>query len=389
MNSKIFKSKPFIIGAVVVIIGGIYYWRQDSASKGVAVQYKTVTVEKGTLTTSISGSGNVMVDNIANVDPTISGTVANLAVKVGDSVKKGQLLFNIVNDQLRVDSSKAYSSYLQSLKALDSAKNDKRQAKEDYEDRTSGADEKIILKEKIDIADQAIGIAQQNVNVSLADYQNKKADAAERQVLSPIDGTVNAVNVKNGDDLAKVSSSSSRQAPVIVGDLTTLKAYVQVNEVDIPNISIGQKATLKFTAIDGLNISGKVEKVDSLGTVTQGVVTYNVTIGFDTLDPRLRPEMSVSASIITGVKQDVMLVPNSAVKSQGNKFYVEILNGSSQAPTRKNVEIGSSNNMDTEIVNGISVGDKVVTQTIDPSAKATTTGGQGGGGFRVPGLGGH
>lgn len=388
MNVKIFKNKFFVIGAIV-IIGGGYYWYQKSNSATVPMQYRTAVAEKGTLSTSVSGSGNVTVDKIANVDPTISGTVANLAVEVGDNVKKGQFLFNIVNAQLSVDSAKGYASYLSSLKALDSAKNDKRQAKEDYED-ASGSDKRNIAKKKIDIAEQAIVIASENVKVSLADYQNKKADARERNVVSPIDGTVNAVNVKNGDDLAKVSSSSSRQAPVIVGDLSTLKAYVQVNEVDIPNISIGQKAMLKFTAIDGLTISGKVEKMDSLGTVTQGVVTYNVTIGFDTLDSRLRPEMSVSASIITGVKQDALIVPNSAVKSQGNNYYVEILNDGDSVPVQKTVEVGAVNNTDTEIVSGISVGDKVVTQTIDPSAKAATTaGGQGGGGFRVPGLGGR
>lgn len=385
MKSKIFRSKITLIAVLLVIIGGGYYWRQKSNSASTALQYKTATAETGTLTTSISASGNVTVDKVANVDPTISGTVANLAVKVGDSVKKGQLLFNIVNDQLSVDSARAYSSYLQSQKSLASAKIDLKQAKLDYEDG-SGADERAILKRKIDTAEQAVAIAEENVKVSLADLQNKRSDAAERRVLSPIDGTVNAVNVKNGDDLAKVSSNSNRQAPVIVGDLSTLKAYVQVNEVDIPNMSIGQKATLKFVAIDGLAISGKVEKMDSLGTITQGVVTYNVTIGFDELDPRVRPEMSVSASIITGEKENVVMIPNSAVKSQGNKYYVEILNGKGGTPIRKNVEIGAANNTDTEIVSGVSAGDKVVTQTINPNAPTTAVGGQGGGGFRVPGL---
>ncbi|TAK96214.1 efflux RND transporter periplasmic adaptor subunit [Patescibacteria group bacterium] len=380
-------KKTILIVGVLVVLGGGYYGRQKSSSNSTVVQYKTATVEKGMLTTSVSGSGNVVVDQISNVDPTISGTVTNLAVKVGDAVKRGQLLFTIDNDQLSVDLARSYASLLQSQQSVESARANRKQAELDYDD-ASGEDKRVILKKKITAADIGVTAAEQSLSASRADYQKKKADANKRNVTSPINGTVNAVNIKNGDDLGKLSSNSNRQAPIIVGDLSTLKAYVQVNEVDIPNVSIGQKAMLKFTAIDGLAIAGKVEKMDALGTITQGVVTYNVTISFDTLDLRIRPAMSVSASIITGAKQGVLLVPNSAVKSQGNASYVEILNGSA-APKQVTVEIGASNNTDTEIVSGVSAGDKVVTQTIDPNAKSTTAaGGQGGSGFRVPGLGG-
>lgn len=377
------KKSIAIIG-LLVVLGGGYYWRQKSKATSSAVQYRTASAERGTLTTSVSGSGNVMVDQIANVDPTITGTVTNLSVKVGDAVKKGQLLFSIDNDQLGVDLARSHVSYVQSQQSLESALVNRKQAELDY-DTGSGADKRVILKKKIGAANIGVSAAQESLRVSVLDYQKKIADAAKRNVLAPISGTVNAVNVKNGDDLGKISSSSTRQAPIIVGDLSTLKAYVQVNEVDIPNVSIGQKVMLKFMAIDGLTISGKVEKMDSLGTVTQGVVSYNVTVGFDTLDPRVKPGMSVSASIITGIKQGVLIVPNSAVKSQGNSIYVEVLGNNGTTPQQVPVEVGASNNTDTEIIGGIAEGDKVVTQTIDPNAKATAANGQG---FRMPGLGG-
>jgi hypothetical protein len=170
-----------------------------------------------------------------------------------------------------------------------------------------------------------------------------------------------------------------------------MKAQVEVNEVDISKVSIGQKAMLTFSAIDGLSVSGKVEKMDSLGTLASGVVTYNVTIGFDTLDSRIKPEMSVSSSIITDVKQDVIIVSSSAVKTQNGDSYVQVLvNG---APQNKTVEIGSSNNTETEIVSGISAGDNVIIQTIaegtasTKSANTTSTSTNRGGGVGIPGLG--
>ena len=95
-------------------------------------------------------------------------------------------------------------------------------------------------------------------------------------------------------------------------------------------------------------------EIDTIGTVSQGVVTYNVKIGFDTQDERVKPGMSVSTDIITDVRQDVLMVPNSAIKSSS---YVEALaNGQ---PVREPVEIGLSNNTMTEIISGLNEGDKI------------------------------
>ena len=98
---KFKKSYIIAIIILVAVIGGYYYYKKSQASKN-QVQYVTQAVEKGTLTSSISASGNVIVDQSASIDPTITGTVANVAVQVGDQVKKGQLLFTIINDQLGV-----------------------------------------------------------------------------------------------------------------------------------------------------------------------------------------------------------------------------------------------------------------------------------------------
>jgi RND family efflux transporter MFP subunit len=387
----IFLKKRKYLSAVIIIalLAGGYYGYKKTHSSSTAVQYKTAVAEKGTLTTSVSGSGNVIVDTSSNIDPTITGTVSNLAVNVGDSVKKGQLLFTIDNDDLSVNVTKAHSSYLQSLGSLETAKANKKDAKNNYDDASLST--KSSLKKKLEAAEIAVTVAEENIKSALESYQNEKSNYADRNVKAPISGTVNAIDIKNGDDLSKLSSGSSRQVPIIIGDLNTLKAQVQVNEVDVSNVSIGQKAMLTFSAVDGLTVSGKVEKMDSLGTLSSGVVTYNVTIGFDTLDPRIKPEMSVSASIITQVKQNVITVSNSAVKTQGGNSYVQVLvNG---APQNKTVEVGASNNMETEITSGITVGDNVITQIIASGAtstSSTSTSGQrtSSGGLRLPGIGG-
>ena len=385
MINKFKKHKYLYSAAILVLIIGGYYWYKKSNSADTQVRYITAAAEKGTLVSSVSASGNIVVDNSASVDPTIGGTVSNLSVNVGDLVKKGQPLFTIINNDLSVAVTRAYSSYLQSTASLETAKANKKDAKNNYEDGDSS--EKSALKKKLEAAEISVSVAEENIKAASADLQNKRKDAGERNVISPIDGTVNAINVKNGDNLG--ASSSTHVAPIIIGDLNTLKAQVQVNEVDVSNVSIGQKVNLTFDAISDFGATGKIEKMDSLGTATQGVVTYNVTIGMDLLDPRIKPDMSVTAAIITDVKQDVISVPLSAVKTQDGNSYVEILNGST--PSQVPVEIGASNDTSMEIVSGINPGDKIVTQTINPGAAATsTTNGtnSSGGGVRIPGVGG-
>lgn len=370
-------QRKYVIGVAVLLLLGGYFWYRSSQTNTAAVRYVTAKAEKGTLTTAISGSGNIVVDQLATVDPTISGTVSGLAVNVGDQVKKGQLLFSIINEDLT-------ASTAQSLSSLQSAEIGVSQAKANLLNAQNGGSDteqdRNILRSKIDVA-------KKNLTVAELDYKNALSDVAKRRVTSPIDGTVNAITIKNGDDLSRLSNNSA-EAPIIIGDLNTQKAQVQVNEVDIPNVTLGQKVTMTFTAIDGLTISGKVEKMDALGTVTQGVVNYNVTIGLDTLDSRIRPGMSVAAKIITAVKQDAIMVPNSALKMRGNKTYIEVLNSAGVPEQRMNIEIGAANTTNTEIVSGIHVGDVVVTQTINPNAATTSSVQTGGGGFRIPGLGG-
>jgi len=394
------KKTIYIAVIALALISGGYYWYTQSRSSNNQAQYVTATAEKGTITNSVSASGNIVVDQSATVDPTITGTVAGLSVQVGDSVQQGQHLFDIINDDLSVSVAKSEASLKQSKSSLESAEANEKQAIADL----SSAKHKnkvtpesytkrqiTAMEEKLDAAGKSVTAAEQSLQATQADLDNQQSKAAERQVTAPISGTVNEVNIKNGDDLGKTNTGTTKLSPIIIGDLNTLKAKVQVNEVDIPNVSTDQKVMLKFDAIEGFTATGKVEKIDSLGAITQNVVTYSVTIGFDSLDNRIKPGMSASASIITGVKQDVITVPNSAIKTQGGSSYVEILN-EGNSPKQVNVEIGIANNTDTEIVSGVREGDKVVTQTINSSNTNTnsssTTNRSGAGGLRIPGFGG-
>lgn len=364
-----------LVGMGILILAGGYYWYSNSKANNGEVRYVTEKAEKGMIVSSVSASGNIVVDQIANIDPTISGTVGDLSVKVGDSVKKGQFLFSIENDDLGVSVDKSVASLEQAKNSIESAELAVKQAKAEYDaakrkDDAYTKKQKAVLKDKIDLAKAEVIASEKSYAATASEYRSQKSTADKRRVLATIDGTVNAVNIKNGDDLSKSSSSSSSETPIIIGDLKTLKAEVQVNEVDIVKVKIGQKAALTLSAIDGLEATGEVEKVDALGTLSSGVVTYNVTIALDSLDERIRPAMSVSASIITDSKQGVVVVPNSAIKTENNKNIIQILLAG--AAENRDVEIGIANSASSEVLKGISVGDEVITQTISSGSSSSS-----------------
>ncbi len=239
---------------------------------------------------------------------------------------------------------------------------------------TLKSDTDAVSNADLDIQAEQLAI-QQKQNALLDAQQN----LANYVVRAPFDGVVANVAVQVADPVG---------SGTVVATMITQKklATISLNEIDAAKVQVGQKATLTFDAVDGLSIAGQVSQIDSIGTVSQGVVTYNVTIQFDTQDQRVKPGMSVNAAIITNVKQDVLIVPNGAVKAQGTVSYVQMLstqpvaNGSQTTMTvtsadplvAQQVQTGLSNDTMTEITSGIQEGDWVVTRTITQSGQSSS-----------------
>ena len=160
---------------------------------------------------------------------------------------------------------------------------------------------------------------------------------------------------------------------------------VSLNEVDISKVKIGDAVTLTFDALTDVSLTGKVAAVDTIGTVSSGVVNYNVQISFSDEANLVKPGMSASANIITDAKTDVLLVPNSAVKSNSGAYYVQVPAQTQDTSlldnnkgvslkgviTNKTVEIGLANDTYTEITSGLSENDQVITSVITGAANST------------------
>jgi len=241
----------------------------------------------------------------------------------------------------------------------------------------------------------------QAAKLTVEQRQNALTDAqdtlANYYVTAPFDGVLAKVDVKLGDN----ASSGA-----VIGTVITNQQIAQItlNETDIAQVKLGQKATLTFDALPDLSLTGKVTEIDTLGTISQGVVTYGVQIALDATDPTVRSGMSVSASIITNVYQDAILVPTSAIKSQGQNSYVSVFatppagatsaTASTQgvvspvAPTSQTIQIGAADDTMTQVLSGLNEGDTVVTRTVTITAAPAAAASSGSllGGVRIPGV---
>jgi RND family efflux transporter MFP subunit len=224
-------------------------------------------------------------------------------------------------------------------------------------------------------------IDMQNALITVTQKQNALDDAeqalADYYVSAPFDGIIASVTAKVGDTASGTLGSIITNQEV---------ATLSMNEVDVAKIKLGEKVTVTFDAITDLSMTGTVAEIDTIGTVSSGVVTYTVKIAFDTENDSVKPGMSVSASIITDSKTDTLIVPSSAIKTQGTTKYVQIFatplatpttgskgTPSKIAPDKVTVEVGISNDTNTEIISGLKEGDQIVSSTITSTTKTTTT----------------
>ena len=230
--------------------------------------------------------------------------------------------------------------------------------------------------EQLDLDSQKLTI-QQRKN-TLRDMEEKLADYTLR---APFSGDISGLTAKEGD---LVSPSS------VVATLLTKSqvAEISLNEVDVAKVTLGQKSTLTFDALPELTMTGKVIEIDAVGTTVQGVVTYGIKISFDTPDARIKPGMSVSASIITMVHQDVLMVENSAIKQKNGTSVVSLVVPGSETftatgtpattgvaltipPVETIITAGIANDEMTEVVSGLSEESRVVLRTVVPSTKVS------------------
>jgi HlyD family secretion protein len=246
-------------------------------------------------------------------------------------------------------------------------KNDARTLPEFYESQDTWLASEATYKNQQNIINQA----QTSLNSSWFSYQQTSPT-----VYAPISGTVSGLSLQEGSVIvASQTDSSTSVTSTKVASVTTKglpMISVSLTEIDAPKITLGNKATALIDALTGKTFTGTVTSIDKVGVVSSGVTTYPTVITLDSDVLSILPNMAASVTIITEKKDDVLLVPTSAVQTQNGSSSVRVLQKG--VPVSMAVETGLTSDTETEIIGGIAEGDTVVTGTVANGTSTKTTG---------------
>ncbi|OGM11825.1 hypothetical protein A2Z22_00065 [Candidatus Woesebacteria bacterium RBG_16_34_12] len=367
MNSS-WKNR--IIFLVLIIVIGVLIRYAFIKSKAGKVTYETAKVEKGTLITSVSATGPVTTSNIQEVTTQASGVVKKMYVEDGQKVFKGQIVteieLDLVGEQRNASS---YASYLNAVKGVNSANNSVRQAKASLEytyDQIKGhdTDETLQMKDtrtKAEVAyDNAYdGLKTANASLVSAQYSFNQTSPI---IKAPSSGVIN-LSVAQGSQISAGSSqdASNQRIATITTEGTPIIS-VSISEIDALKVKTNQKVNITFDSIEDKTFTGKVVAMDKLGTTTSDVVNYPALVQMDSGTSSILPNMVANVYIITEIKTDVLLVPSTAISMVDETSTVQIMKDGNISTVQ--VEIGSSNDSQVEIVTGLNEGDEVVTSTV-------------------------
>ena len=377
-----------------------------------AVTYQTATATKGTLVVSLTEAGQVSVSNKVSVVTQASGIVNKIYVKSGDTVNAGDKIADITLDTAgQQRQAQAYSGLLSAQNSLNSANAQLNSLQSTlFVANQKFINDRGVINPSTDQKNDPVYIEENATWLAAeAAYKNQSGVIAQSQanlnnanlayqltsgtIVAPTSGTISDLTIVNGIQIgsnnttAGSSTNTSNQAIASIKTGNSTAVTVSVAEVDVAKIQVGQKATITFDAIANKTFTGKVMGINTTGAVSSGVTTYPAVIQLDdTSDSSIFPNMSATANIISKVKDNVILVPSSAVTTTGSVSTVKVMKDGQV--TTFTVEVGDSSDSQTEIISGISEGDTVVTSTISTATTTSTSSSPFSGGLRLGGFGG-
>lgn len=307
----------------LLILGGLgvggFFLYQHLNQPAPPPTWQTVVVERGDLTTTVTATGSLAPVRTVDVGAEISGRIISVAVKENDRVTAGQVLVEIDPELLRQRLEQAEAQ-------LDVARASVREARATLaearveETRVKGLQAKGIATDQALASASAtraraqarLASAQASERQSAAQLESVKTDLGKAVITSPIDGVVLSRQVEPGNTVA-----SSLQAPVLLTlaqDLRQMELHLAIDEADVGVVREGQRATFTVDAYPDRTFEATLTAVWFASQTVSNVVTYRAVLTVDNDELLLRPGMTTTATITTGVAEDVLIVPNAALR---------------------------------------------------------------------------
>jgi HlyD family secretion protein len=319
------RTKIIIAVIALLLIGGITTASIRSRSKeGTEVTFGKV--ERQDLTSKVSANGQIDAQRKVDLSANVMGQIVNLAVREGDVVKKGDFLLQIDRKQLTASAEGAEASVRALFSDRDAARASLSEAQTTYQRAKNNFDQKIIPAAELDRARTSLDAARANVSAIEQRIQQARANvSAARDTLSkttmtaPMAGVITALPVEEGEVAVIGTMNNPGTKLLTIADMSVVEAVMEVDETDVPNVKVGQRATVTIDAYPNKTYDGVVTEVGSspmtrTGAATGGdAVNFEVKIQLTNPPAGVRPGFSASADIITGTRSKALAIPLQAL----------------------------------------------------------------------------
>jgi HlyD family secretion protein len=301
------KKKLILLIAVLIVItcAGVASWWFWPGKTPQESRYVSATIERGTVTQTVSANGTLNPVSLVSVGSQVSGIVKQIYADFNDRVKAGQIL-------LELDPTLIQTQLQQSMANLENARAALELAQAN-EARTRGLyTQEYVTRLELDQAVQALKSARAQVSVHEAQVLRDRTNLSYTVIRSPVSGVVVSREVNTGQTVA-----ASFQTPTlfkIAQNLSKMQIDTSYAEADVGSIKVGQQANFRVDAFPNRNFQGVVHQVRLNPTTLQNVVTYNVVVAVDNAEQSLLPGMTAYVNIVIAQRKEVLRVPNSALR---------------------------------------------------------------------------
>ena len=309
------------LAVLAAAAGGIYFWQAQKESNAAPV-YVTEALRKGNLTLTVAANGTIVPTRVVSIGSELSGTVKRVLVDVNDVVRKGQVL-------VELDTAKLDDQVLRSRAALASAQAQLAQTNATVKEARAGlarfeevsrlSGGKVPSATELDGAratlERAVAgeaSASATVAEARATLSTDETNLSKASIRSPINGVVLTRTVDPGNAVA--ASLQAVTLFTIAEDLAQLRLEVAVDEADVGAVKVGQKASFTVSAYPSRRYPARITRVAFGSTKTDNVITYTTWLEVDNSDLSLRPGMTAASTIVATERNNVLLVPNTALR---------------------------------------------------------------------------
>lgn len=373
--------KRIIIIVLLFLVVGCVCWIFLAGEKDVKNTYEVFVAQKGKIRDMITATGTVEPITQVEVGTQVSGTISRLYADYNSVVKKGQLIAELDRTVLEAE----YEGQLTVFKS--------NQNEYDYQKKNYGRMKGLYAKELVsdsdyETAEYQYKKASEALDKSRFDLNKAKTNLNYCMIYSPVDGVVISRAVDEGQTVAAMFSTP--RLFTIAEDLRQMRVIADIDEADIGQVREGQKVIFSVDAFPDEEFEGAVTQIRLEPIVTSNVVTYEVVINAPNPELKLKPGLTASVTVLISEKEDVLLVPLRALrfepeeedllehvvlaeKESGNKVQKTIWLQTENGLMSENIRTGISDGIYVEVLDGVQMGDLVVTG-LQQDMKATTGG---------------